>query len=139
MERFKQLTLNHPVIMGRKTFESIVARLGKPLPKRENVILTRDRAYHPRGATSIGESGLLYYLKRAEKEDVFVIGGGEIYSLTLPITKRIWLTLIDTTIQGDTLYPELSEDMWFTIKGERNPADEENEYPYTYMEYVRKT
>jgi dihydrofolate reductase len=125
--------------MGRKTFESIVARLGKPLPKRENVILTRDRTYHPRGATSIGESGLLYYLKRAEKEDVFVIGGGEIYSLTLPITKRIWLTLIDTTIQGDTLYPELSEDMWFTIKGERNPADEENEYPYTYMEYVRKT
>lgn len=137
MERFKRLTLNHPVIMGRKTFESIIKRLGKPLPKRENVILTRDGTYHPQGVASIRESGLSYYLQRAEKEEVFVIGGGEIYTLTLPITKRVYMTLIDATITGDTMYPDL-DTSWARVSSEKHAADDQNEHPYTYIEYVRR-
>lgn len=107
LKNFKKLTLNSVVIMGRKTFESI----GKPLPKRLNVVLTKDKDFRPNNC--IVYDDIREVIRDfAEEYQVFVIGGGEIYKQFFPHIKRIYVSLVDGEYVGDTYFPEYNSDEW---------------------------
>jgi dihydrofolate reductase len=120
---FKRLTTGHAIVMGRKTYESI----GRPLPNRESVILTRQTGYDLPGATVVAtlEEAL------AGREDVFVIGGAEIYRLALPVTDRIYLTEVHTRIEGDAFF-EIPAG-WKEVSREHHPADEKHAYSFDFV------
>jgi dihydrofolate reductase len=128
LKRFKNLTSGHVVLMGRKTFDSI----GKPLPNRTNVVISRD--------TSLLIEGCLVYndwrevLPLFDKKEIFVIGGGEIYKQLLPYADKIELTLIDKEFEGDTYFPNLDE-KWVEEKIESLTCPE---FDYHYITYKRK-
>lgn len=106
MKRFKNLTTGHVVIMGRKTYESI----GKALPNRINIVITKDRNYHAPNCTivhSLDEA--IHIAKEKEKDEIFIIGGGQIYQQTMPYVDRLHLTVIDASADADTFFPNYSE------------------------------
>ncbi len=113
LKRFKELTLGHPVIMGRKTFESILAAIGKPLPGRTNIVVTRNIDFVNRYDVMVAGSveGAIDKAKGAPGgEEVFIGGGGEVYRQALPFTDRLYLTLIDDEKEGDSFFPEYEEE-----------------------------
>lgn len=108
MKFFRQTTMNHVVVMGRKTLESFPN--GLPLAKRTNIVLTRDRDYKVKGAILVhSEEELLEELKKYEEDDIFVIGGGSVYEMLLPYCKTVYVTKIDFAYQADTYFPNLDE------------------------------
>lgn len=115
LKRFKSLTLGHPVIMGRKTFESIIQTLGKPLPGRTNIVVTRDPvwAYDDIAVFHSIESAL-EYAKTLDSGEVFIGGGGEIYKQALPFVDKLYLTLIEAEKEADSFFPEYEKE--FTKK-----------------------
>ncbi len=133
MKRFKELTTGKPVIMGRKTFESI----GKPLPDRTNIIMTRDENYKAEGCIvvhSVDEA-----LKSAEgNEEVMVIGGAQIYKEFFPRANKMYLTVIDNDFEGDVYFPEYNRDEWKETEREEHEADEENKFSYTFFVLEKK-
>ncbi|MBO9638493.1 MAG: dihydrofolate reductase [Siphonobacter aquaeclarae] len=120
---FKRLTTGHAIVMGRKTYESI----GRPLPNRESVILTRQTGYEVPGATVVAtlEEAL------AGREDVLVIGGAEIYRLALPVADRIYLTEVHTRIDGDAFFETPAG--WKEVSREHHPADEKHVYSFDFV------
>ena len=133
MKHFKDLTSGKPVIMGRKTFESI----GKPLPKRINIIITRDKDYDAQNCTvvhSIDEA--LEAAKNAT--EVMVIGGAQIYKEFLPKANRMYLTIIDADFQGDTYFPKYDVTEWEETAYEEHEKDAENPYDYAFITLERK-
>ena len=129
LKRFKEVTGGHSIVMGRKTYQSI----GKPLPNRRNIIITRDENYEVDGCevvNSIEEALLL------TNSDCFIIGGGEIYKQTLHIADQIYLTQVDEEFDGDTTFPELSAH-WYVSKKEDFEADEKNPYNYSFIFYEK--
>jgi dihydrofolate reductase len=121
LKRFKALTLGHPVIMGRKTYESILSYLGKPLPDRKSIVLTRSKI-STENDVEIKESideAIAVAQKTAAKNDlneIFIIGGAEIFKQTLPMANRLYLTRIHQTIDGDAFFPALKEKDWLTME-----------------------
>lgn len=117
LKRFKQITLGHPIVMGRKTFESI----GRPLPKRTNIVITRDRAYRVEGGAVVHsfEEALEWARKCEGADEVFVIGGSEIFKLALPLAWRIYLTEVRWPFEGDTFFPSLPEDDFKEVHTEK--------------------
>jgi dihydrofolate reductase len=117
LKRFKQITLGHPIVMGRKTFESI----GRPLPKRTNIVITRDKSYRVEGAAvchSFEEA--LDWARRSEgAEEVFAIGGSEIFKLAIPLAWRIYLTEVKWPFEGDTFFPAFPEDDFREVQTEK--------------------
>lgn len=106
LRRFKRLTLGHPVIMGRKTFDSIVALLGKPLPGRTNIVVTRDPSWHVEGALRTGSlEEALEMARSLDTEEVFIGGGAQVWKQALPHVTRLYLTLIDDEKPADTFFP----------------------------------
>lgn len=137
MARFQKLTTGHPVIMGRKTFESI----GRALPKRVNLVITRDRTRVPQ--TVIPEASLESALKFANQalypHDVFIIGGGEIYKEALPLADRLYVTIVHTeVVDGDTFFPKIDKNVWKETSHEHFDADENNEFEYEFITYERR-
>ena len=133
LKRFKAITTGHPVIMGRKTFES----LGRPLPNRTNVVVTRNPHYFADGvliADSLGEALGMF---RAE-EEVFVIGGGEIYRQAMDMADRFFLTEVCHDYEGDTYYPEWRREDWELMSEERHQRGDKYPYPFVFRDYVRK-
>lgn len=129
LKRFKELTTNNPVVMGRKTYESI----GRPLPNRRNIIITRNTEYSVEGCeivSSLEEALLL------TNNDCFIIGGGEIYTQSLEVADKIYLTLVNKEFEGDTTFPNL-DDKWAKISRKDFKADDKNEYDYSFIEYER--
>ena len=125
MKRFKELTLNKPVVMGRKTFESI----GKPLPDRKNIILTRDKNYSVQGCIVVHSAEEA--LKAAKgTEEVMIIGGEQIFKEFLPIANKMYLTFIDEEFEGDAYFPEYSVNEWKEVKKEEH----ENDYKYAFVD-----
>jgi dihydrofolate reductase len=119
LKRFKQLTLGHPVIMGRKTFESIVAVLGKALPGRTNIVITRDLGWHyPEAIIAYSLEKALSKARAIEKEEIFIGGGTQIYELALPYVDRLYLTLIDDEKEGDAFFPEYEKEFTKIISDE---------------------
>jgi dihydrofolate reductase len=136
LKRFKRLTLGHPLIMGRKTLESI----GRLLPGRTTIVITRQPAWRPVWLTDEAAANLriAHSLEEALRlaagdDEVFVIGGGEIYRLALPHADRIYRTLVEADVEGDAFFPELSPDTWQIVWEERHAADEQNEYDYRFQ------
>ncbi len=108
---FKEKTMGHPVLMGRVTHESIVKRLGKPLPNRRSIVLTRDKDYRDDRVEVIDDPSQLNILVKAD-EMLYVIGGATIYQLMLPLADKVYLTHIDMDIEGDTFFPPLNPLHW---------------------------
>jgi dihydrofolate reductase len=130
LKRLKSLTMGHHLIMGRKTFES----LGKPLPGRTHVIISRQKNYQPDGVTVV--DSLEKAIEFAKHDDqAFVFGGGEIYRLALPFVKKIYLTRVKALFEGDTYFPELISDEWKMVKCESYLPDEKNLFYYSFEEY----
>jgi dihydrofolate reductase len=126
-KRFREITWGHPVIMGRKTFES----LGVPLPGRKNIVLTRDRNYRPDGCLTAHD--LESALEQATgEEEVFICGGSGVYRETMDMAHRIYLTVIHRMIDGDVLFPEISAD--FAEVGREFVPEP---IPHTFLVYRR--
>lgn len=106
LKRFKELTTGHPIIMGRKTFESI----GRPLPHRTNIVITRQENYKPEGVLVVNSlEKALEEARKIDTNEIFVLGGGEIYNQALPLANRLYLTLVADDAQGDTFFPSYKE------------------------------
>lgn len=132
-KRFKALTTDHHIIMGRKTFESFP----KPLPNRVHVIITRQQNYQPEGCIVV-DSIEKAIAACPEDDDSYIIGGGEIYNLALPFTDIIELTKVHHTFEADTFFPKIDKNEWLLVESEENFKDEKHLYDYTYETYIRK-
>lgn len=133
MRHFKETTTGHYIIMGRKTFESN----GRPLPNRTNVIITRDKDYKAEGCVVVHS---LDDAIREAKEDseAFIIGGGVIYDLAMPLVDRIYLTKIHHSFEGDTFFPEINMEEWVVSEKRDFEPYQKNEYPFTILTLDRK-
>jgi dihydrofolate reductase len=138
MRYFKQMTMGKPVIMGRKTFESI----GKALPGRTNIVITRNGAFAAEGARCV--SSLEEALQVAEQavsmepaEEAVVIGGSEIYRVTLPLADRLYITEVHANVEGDAVLPRVEWDDWREVRRERHVAQTPNPYDYSFVFYER--
>ncbi|HEX9608629.1 MAG TPA: dihydrofolate reductase [Candidatus Paceibacterota bacterium] len=129
LKRFKQLTVGHPVIMGRKTFESIVQYLGGPLPGRTNIVVTRNSDYRHAGAKIFNTLDTAFQYAKSLDDEVFIGGGSELYEQALPYTDRLYLTLIDEQKPADSFFPAYSN---FTKEISREKR-EHNGIRYTWL------
>lgn len=132
LKRFKSITMGHPIIMGRKTFESI----GRVLAGRTNIVITRDPAYQAEGCIVVhGLNEALRLAASAQGNDeVFVIGGGEIYKEALPLTDKLYLTKIDQEIEGDTFFPDYSDFKKLVWQSDEYESDG---FKYRFLELER--
>lgn len=128
---FKETTMGKPIIMGRTTFESI----GRPLPGRKNIVLTRGEFAHEgvEVAHSFGEA----CEKAEEREEVFVIGGAQVYAQALPFADRLYITFVEGEFSGDTFFPEVDWSLWKEVKSEHRGADEKNQHAMTFTVFER--
>ncbi len=136
LKRFRELTMGHHIIVGRKTFESI----GRPLPGRRMIVVTRDGNYKAEScdvAHSV-EDAVNLARERGESE-VFICGGAEIYALSIEIVDRMYLTLVDTEVAADTFFPEFDEREWSERESFYQPADEKNQYAFNFKQMIRKS
>jgi len=134
LRHFKRLTMGHHLLMGRKTFES----LDGPLPGRIIVVITRNSSYRPQGVHTAGS--LSDALERArEDEEIFIAGGGEIYSQALPLAHSMYLTQIRYDFRGDTFFPELDVSEWELTERRDYERDSANPYPFSFLTYRRRS
>jgi len=135
LRRFKNLTMGHHLIMGRKTYQSI----GKPLPGRRLIVLSRNTEFRLDGIQVVSsfEDGLKLASDEGESE-IFVIGGGEIYGLALPKADRMYLSRLHTAHQADVFFPPYDPDEWVLICEQTIPASQSNPIEYTFTHLVRK-
>lgn len=134
LKYFKKTTLGHPVIMGRKSFESI----GRPLPGRHNIVLTRDPEYTAEGISVVHTlSEALESAAKEDAEEVFVIGGGQIYEKAFAFCDRLYITRIHSEVEGDVFLPELDFSDWNLISEENHKSDGKNIHDYTFCIYER--
>ncbi|OOB79816.1 MAG: hypothetical protein BEN18_02750 [Epulopiscium sp. Nuni2H_MBin001] len=127
LQFFKQLTTGHTIVMGRKTFDSI----GRALPNRNNVVLTRNLSFNVDGVNTITDFNEVFSMP----DEVFIIGGGEIYNLFMPYTHKLYITLVDKVIKGDTSFPNYDE---FICIKEVPKQDTSCELDYTFTQWIRK-
>lgn len=132
LQHFKRITLDHTVIMGRKTFEEIK----RPLSNRRNVVISRNPAFRPAGVTVVPDLDEALALGATEQE-VFVIGGGEIYRLALPRADRLYLTVVHAQVEGDTLFPSFDAEAWVLEEEERHEPDDKHAFAFTFRRYSR--
>lgn len=136
LKRFKELTTDHTVVMGRKTHDSIIARIGKPLPNRRSIVLTRDSEFHAEGVeVCLSVEELIQ--KLPTDQEVFVIGGEQIYEALMPYTDRIYATEVNVEVDGDAFFPEITAE-WREISREAHVKDEKNEHDYSYVTYEKE-
>ena len=139
LKRFRALTMGRPLIMGRKTFQSI----GKALPGRHTVVLTRDPDFRAEGvaiARSLDQAlALGQDLARAHGADAVVIGGGaDLYAQTLPLCERLYLTFVHAEPAGDALFPEFARSEWQQLASSSHPAGPDDEHPFTFLDLKRR-
>lgn len=132
LKRFKQLTNGHPVIMGRKTWESLPEQF-RPLPNRLNIVVTRSEAYDAPGATVVTNVEDAIAKAKEADEEIFIIGGGEIYKAALPFTDRLYLTLIEEQKEGDVFFPEYENFFTKTISEEKHISADGVRYSWTEL------
>ncbi len=126
---FKRITKGHPVVMGSNTFRSIVYELGQPLPERDNIVLTRCIPYERPNVTYVHEWEPI--LKMSQREDIFIIGGAQVYALALPHAEELYLTRVHAEVEGDTFFPEWNKDTWRLVWSMNHQADKRNEFDFT--------
>ncbi|MFQ2125575.1 type 3 dihydrofolate reductase [Aeromonas jandaei] len=135
LAHFKRVTLGKPVLMGRKTFESI----GRPLPGRRNLVISRNPDYQAEGIEVVGSvEAALALLADNEVAEVMVIGGGHLYAELLPKADCLYLTRIELEVEGDTRFPAFADEQWQCVEREVHQADEKNPHPYSFETWLRK-
>lgn len=131
LARFRRLTTGHAILMGRKTFQSI----GRPLPGRRNIVLTRDAGFRATGceiAHSVEQS-----LAAAGRDKLFVIGGASVYELFLPLASRLHITRVDAQVLGDAFFPAIDEKAWQLVERTTGTVDTQNPLPHEFLVYER--
>lgn len=135
LAHFKRVTLGKPVLMGRKTFESI----GRLLPGRRNLVISRNPDYQAEGIEVVGSvEAALALLAGSSVEELMVIGGGHLYAEMLPSADCLYLTRIDLAVEGDTRFPAFDDGQWQRVDCESHPADEKNPHPYSFETWQRR-
>ena len=136
LKYFKKITTGHPIIMGRKCFESI----GKPLPNRTNIIVSRNPEFYIEGCILVHSIGAaLAVAQEKEADEAFIIGGGEIYKKGLPLSTKIYLTEIDIEVpEADVFFPKINRDYWKETSAIAHQKDAKNPYDYTFRVLERK-
>ena len=139
LKYFKQTTMGKPVIMGRKTYESI----GKPLPGRTNIVITRQADYQPEGVKVVNSVEAAKELAESVclidgQDEAMIMGGAEIYALSLPYTDRLYLTEVHADVQGDAFFPEYDKSRWQEVAREDFAAEGPNPYSYSFVVYEAK-
>lgn len=132
LKRFKSLTLGHPIVMGRKTWDS----LGRPLPGRRNIVVTRQRDLQLEGAEVVHSLDEALALCGAV-ERAFVIGGAQLYAEALPRADELWLTEVQAEVDGDAHFPDWRDAGFTEVRREAHPADETNDHPFDFVDYLR--
>lgn len=145
MKHFRDTTSGHTVIMGRKTYESI----GRPLPNRRNIVITRDANYMKEGIDVVNslEEAIRFVTLEHGKEfeenqdevEAFIIGGGEIYKQAIDKAQKLYITEVHQDFKGDTLFPEINRSMWREVHRVNYESDEKNNIPYSFVEYKKST
>lgn len=133
LKHFKQLTSGHTIIMGRKTFDSV----GKPLPNRRNIIITRQQGLSIPGAEVVNTLAEAIALCD-EQEEVFIGGGAEIYKMAMELTDKIYLTVVKGTFTADTFFPAIDPEQWTETESTHYEPDEKNALGYTFSTLIRK-
>ena len=133
---FKTTTMGCPVIMGRKTFQSI----GRTLPGRRNVVITRDKNFNSDNQFDLTVVGSIdeAFVKLHTEKEVFIIGGGEIYKQSIDSVDTIYITLVHTIIDGDVYFPEIDKSNFDLVWEEKHLADEKNKFDFTFQKFERK-
>ncbi|MGC4020505.1 MAG: dihydrofolate reductase [Cyclobacteriaceae bacterium] len=138
MKYFMQTTKGHHVIMGRKNYDSLPPKF-RPLPERTNIVVTRQKDFQAEGCVVVNDLKKAIDLSKKEGEkELFIIGGAEIYSLSLQFTDILYLTEIDAEINGDTFFPEFNKNEWQEISRQHHPKDEKHLYDFDFVVYKRK-
>jgi len=137
MRRFKALTVGHPVVMGRKTWESFPRR---PLPERTNIVVTRDPGFAADGAVRAGSLEEALGIARAAPggEAIKVIGGGEIYAQAMPLADRLDVTHVEAEVEGDTRFPVIDPAAWHPHESVDVPAGDRDDFASRYVVYLRR-
>ncbi|MDQ0298391.1 dihydrofolate reductase [Salibacterium salarium] len=135
LKHFKKVTHGNPIVMGRKTFESI----GKPLPGRRNIIITSDVDYKAQGCEVLHSVEDIQSLQtEPSEEEIFVIGGATIFEQTFALASKMYLTIIHDTFSGDTYFPAWNEEEWKKLEEVEGTMDEKNNHPHTFLTLERK-
>ena len=130
LKRFKARTIGQTILMGRKTAEAI----GRPLPQRRNLVLTRSRGWNTPGFHAVADLDTAIAIAG---EELIVIGGGEVYTLAMPRATDLWLTFVDTEVNADTWFPDFDPSEWRETESEAHAADDTHEYPFEFVDFER--
>ncbi|HYI13479.1 MAG TPA: dihydrofolate reductase [Thermoanaerobaculia bacterium] len=135
MKRYKALTMGHHLLTGRKTFESV----GRPLPGRTTVVITRDTSYRPEGVIVVGSLEEAVRVARERGDDeAFLNGGAQVYAQSMHLADRMYLTRVHAEVEGDAFFPDFDDvSEWHLVDSEHFEADEKNEYPFSFLTYER--
>jgi dihydrofolate reductase len=138
LRHFAKITKGHTVVMGRKTYESIIKRLGNALPERKSVVITSQHNFAAPGCTVLQSVDEAIRRFSSSKDEVFVIGGSKIYEQFLPVTNKLYITEIDMDCDGDTVFPSYDENNWRIFSGEHHSMDEKHACAFDYIKYIKK-
>ncbi|MBW7676092.1 dihydrofolate reductase [Chryseobacterium chendengshani] len=133
LKHFKDLTSGHPIIMGRKTYESI----GKPLPNRTNIVVSRKKDWYQEGILIVGSIKEAVKFAKKIDEDIFIIGGGNIYEQTIEITDKLEVTLVKAELKADTFFPKIDPKMWKLSEEVFHEKDDKNQYDFCFQTYEK--
>ncbi|MCU7905506.1 MAG: type 3 dihydrofolate reductase [Candidatus Thiodiazotropha sp. (ex Epidulcina cf. delphinae)] len=132
LKRFKALTMGKPIVMGRRTWESLPGIL----PGRQHIVVTRNQDYQAQGCTLVHSMDAALQAA-GEAPEVMIVGGGRFYEAMMPRADRLYLTLIEAEVEGDAYFPAIDRQAWQEVSRESHPADERNPYAYTFLELMR--
>lgn len=133
LKHFKEITSGHPIIMGRKTFESI----GKPLPNRTNIVISRKKNWFEEGILIVGSIKEAMKFAKKIDENIFIIGGGTIYEQTMDFADKLEVTLVKTNLEADTFFPKINEKIWKKTNEICYPKDESNQYDFCFQTFEK--
>jgi dihydrofolate reductase len=135
LKRFKKITLDHPILMGRKTFESI----GRPLPGRTNILISRNPSYKPEGCLVVNDIKMALDMGCQNAETIFVIGGSTLYRAFLPIADTLYITQINKDFPGDTFFPQIDHEHWAEVEREDINDDPSVAFSYSFLKLEKST
>ncbi len=138
MKHFRKITTGHTVIMGRGNYDHLMLRIGKMLPNRRSIVVTRNPNFTAPGVEVAHSLEEAFALAHADTEEVFIIGGAQMFESALPFVGRIYLTEIDVTMDGDAYFPVLNEDEWTEVSREEHAKDEKHEYSFRWLVFEKK-
>jgi dihydrofolate reductase len=133
LKHFKDLTSGHPIIMGRKTYESI----GKALPNRTNIVISRKKNWFEEGILIVGSIKEAVKFAKKIDENIFIIGGGNVYEQTMEVADKLEVTLVKTQLEADTFFPKIDQKIWKLTDEVFHEKDDKNQYDFSFQTYVK--